>query len=280
MDYSEAKQKGFELWKAGESLTSIERKGIVSRVTLAKYIKSMGLAINNPAKKYHYNERYFETIDNEYKAYWLGFIFADGCINELAKSMNLEISLQSRDREHLVKFEKSLEFDTSVVRDTQVKLNGKSYPTSRMNVCSKYLCESLIKLGCTSRKSFTKRLPKIDSNLYRHFIRGYFDGNGHISYPRCRITLTSNSDFLESLNAIFKSVGITPTSILSKQGTEIKSIEYSGYKAKKILEYMYSGSNVHLEHKKNLSIAHLIQPLQKSKDSNEQNRRRLIRKKC
>ena len=27
-----------------------------------------------------FNENYFETIDCEYKTYWLGFLMADGCI--------------------------------------------------------------------------------------------------------------------------------------------------------------------------------------------------------
>ena len=59
--------------------------------------------------KYTYNENYFKIIDSEEKAYWLGFLYADGCItrfyrNEKLKSMSLELTLQSNDIEHLKKF--------------------------------------------------------------------------------------------------------------------------------------------------------------------------------
>lgn len=31
-------------------------------------------------RKYSVNEIFFEVINTEEKAYWLGFIFADGCV--------------------------------------------------------------------------------------------------------------------------------------------------------------------------------------------------------
>ena len=58
--------------------------------------------------KYYYNKDYFSVIDNSDKAYWLGFLYADGCINryyrnEKLKAMNLELTLCDEDKKHLQK---------------------------------------------------------------------------------------------------------------------------------------------------------------------------------
>ena len=63
--------------------------------------------------KYEYNKDYFSKIDTSDKAYWLGFLYADGCINrfyrgEKLKSMTLELGLCYRDKEHLEKFKNCL----------------------------------------------------------------------------------------------------------------------------------------------------------------------------
>lgn len=64
--------------------------------------------------KYVYNKDYFEKINTSEKAYWLGFLYADGCITrfykgEVLKSMSLEITLKDADCEHLIKFKNALE---------------------------------------------------------------------------------------------------------------------------------------------------------------------------
>ena len=52
---------------------------------------------------YKYNENFFEKIDSPRKAYWLGFLYADGCIAS-GKRSDIELSLQLSDKEHLQKF--------------------------------------------------------------------------------------------------------------------------------------------------------------------------------
>lgn len=53
--------------------------------------------------KYTYNSNYFNVIDTPEKAYWLGFIAADGCvsINSKTNSGELTIKLQISDNDHL-----------------------------------------------------------------------------------------------------------------------------------------------------------------------------------
>ena len=54
--------------------------------------------------RYSLNERYFEKIDNNNKAYWLGFIAADGCVSNKKGGRYLYIELSRKDRDHLEKF--------------------------------------------------------------------------------------------------------------------------------------------------------------------------------
>ena len=75
---------------------------------------------------------FFKNIDNEKSAYWLGFIMADGCINEVInkktkklKSMNLSISLSTKDNHHLEKFLNDIESDC-IVRDEVLHSKGKN----------------------------------------------------------------------------------------------------------------------------------------------------------
>lgn len=47
----------------------------------------------NHYRKYTFNFNFFEKIDNELKAYWLGFLYADGCIHKINKYGEQELSL-------------------------------------------------------------------------------------------------------------------------------------------------------------------------------------------
>ena len=72
--------------------------------TLSKKLKERGVEIINRQNTTKFNENVFDVIDSEEKAYWLGFIFADGYIS--SRDYGFEISLSIIDVEHLIKFNK------------------------------------------------------------------------------------------------------------------------------------------------------------------------------
>lgn len=51
--------------------------------------------------KYTFNENIFSIIDNEEKAYWLGFLYADGYLTDQGL---FGCALQEKDKAHLNKF--------------------------------------------------------------------------------------------------------------------------------------------------------------------------------
>ena len=75
----------------------------VGRDTLSNFLKSENITIrksNITSRKYSCDENYFECIDNEEKAYWLGFIYADGYITSKRAhgSQNFGVSLAIKDK--------------------------------------------------------------------------------------------------------------------------------------------------------------------------------------
>lgn len=113
--------------------------------------------------KFYYNKDFFQKIDTEEKAYWLGFIYADGCINrmyrnEKLKSMDLEIGLCREDEKHLRKFLNYIESNVEI-KHKQSKLNGNTYDSSRVTICCTKMCYDLIDKGCTPQKSLSLQFP-------------------------------------------------------------------------------------------------------------------------
>lgn len=267
MELQEKKELGLKMYLKGNSLSSISKEIRINRLTLTKYIKSQGVGVTNPARKYKYNDDFFENIDTEEKAYWLGFIYADGCINDRGKQKTLEITLQESDRSHLVKFINSIGGVADLITSKLVKLNYKEIPSSRVAINCTKMCEDLIRHGATPRKSLTLTFPKsLKPYLLRHFIRGYIDGDGTITYPRLRISVLGTMEFLIELQNYFEVIGATKTKLTRKRDNKAYSFEKGGSEVSLILYNLYSNSTIYLDRKYEKAIAHLTQQLQESKE--------------
>ena len=265
MKLQEKKELGLKLWLKGATLTQISKELNISRPTITNYIKSLGYTIVNPSKKYNYNENYFENIDSEEKAYWLGFIFADGCVGSRKKQRSLEITLKKRDRKHLVKFINAINGDESQISEKRINLNGKEFIAYRVIVNCTKMCNDLIKHGAVPRKSLILKFPKhLEPKLIKHFIRGYLDGDGCIDFPRCRVSIVGTQEFLTSLQDYFESLGAPRTKMSRKRGNKAYSIENGGKGAKLILEDLYGQSSIFLDRKYIKALAHLAQQSQES----------------
>lgn len=159
---------------------------------------------------YDVNEAFFDKIDTEAKAYFLGLMYADGnnyrsrdVQGGVNKSTNYEVSiaLQSRD-EHILKTfrdficpNKELEFVKRYTDNHQDKYKPR--------FDSKRVSDQLIALGCIPAKSLKLRYPsknQVPNELTHHFLRGYFDGDGSIHYYKKQWKTTTNNNY--SMNMI------------------------------------------------------------------------------
>ena len=109
------------LYNNGCSIRQISNILHINRKTISKVLKNNNIEIrmqNITSKKYFCNENYFEEINNQDKAYWLGFIMADGFIESKRKYGNqkLGITLSSYDENHLILFNKCLDSNYPIKR--------------------------------------------------------------------------------------------------------------------------------------------------------------------
>lgn len=128
----------------------------------------------------YYNERFFQTIDTAEKAYWLGFIYADGCVTTRNR-FSLELAIV--DKDHLQKFCDALESNIRI--HTRACRPNNLVPSSR-EICSiminnSRLWHDLYDKGVVRQKTFCLKFPdshQLPVAFYRDFIRGFFDGDG------------------------------------------------------------------------------------------------------
>jgi hypothetical protein len=206
------------------------------------------------------NEEYFNIIDNNEKAYWLGFIAADGCIyHKNKKYYTLLLTLQSGDYKHLIKYTEALNYKGNIYS------YKNKYSFSETKITSNKLCKKLIELGITERKSLTLKFPNILKEFYSHFIRGYFDGDGSIyldysdakktkkspNYiPQGKLTFVGTYDVLSMINKILCS------DVLFKVGYKLfqRNVNKNTYQLsiggnkniRKIYNYFYSNANMNI----------------------------------
>jgi len=160
----------------------------VSNSFVCKFLKRNGIKnvrynTNKLVRKYSLNDNYFDVIDTEEKAYFLGLLYADGC-NLFDKNNNVTtISLQEKDVKILERFNYEIKSDRPL--EFMYKNNDNHQNQYRLTMCSEQISTNLSLLGCTPRKSLTLKFPteeQVPNHLIQHFIRGYFDGDGCICF--------------------------------------------------------------------------------------------------
>lgn len=178
-------------YKNGESTRALSKEMGVSSYLFLKKLRENGVEIEkrkgfktNPTLK----TDFFEKIDSEEKAYILGLMYSDGNVMPYKSkrgaicSYKLRIRLQENDQE--------------VLRDISKIMCGKDLVTVKerkevkwsaiaaFQIGSMDLGHALIKLGCPPNKSSIIRFPtedQVPKELLRHFLRGFFDGDGSCS---------------------------------------------------------------------------------------------------
>lgn len=152
--------------------------------SIRKHLPYLGLS--HSRYKYSFNDSYFNTIDTPEKAYWLGFIAADGCIIDTSagegSQKRVKIALQKSDDEHLRKFRECIEGNHPITYHEVVnrKWNIKS-EECQIVIYSASMVEDLERLGLYPRKTYSLPFPntrQVSNRLMPHYLRGFIDGDG------------------------------------------------------------------------------------------------------
>jgi len=182
--------------------------------------------------KYVVDHGFFNAIDTEEKAYWLGFIAADGCIKR--NTSTLEVTLKRADEEHLYELKRVLKTDAPIRHGA---VHG--YPTARFVITSPQIATDLARYNVVPGKSLTYDFPeKLPRQYFWAFLRGYFDGDGSICLRRThnRIwSLKGTQGFLTFVMDYFsEELGIKPSQF-RQVGKKTFELQYSGRPALKLL---------------------------------------------
>lgn len=198
-----------KLYNNGLTIQKIGMKLNISDWTVRNRLVKAGITIR-PNRKYFFDENTFKDIDSEWKAYFLGFMFADGCIR---KDGNIaKISISKKDEEIIEYFAKKLGRDKIKITVDKPKKYKNRNNGEKINLllCSKKLCSDLMNKGCTPQKSLTLDWPKnVPEHLINHFIRGYFDGDGSISKNGKSVSFNCSLLFAGKLQLFFKEKDIS-----------------------------------------------------------------------
>lgn len=127
-----------------------------------------------------------KQVTNQVEAYLLGFIYADGTIlfssANKARYSTMKIDLAVKDEDFLLRLNEYLRGHVSY---HSVYLNGKEFKQVRTSVYDVNFVNRLMDLGISHNKTYEERdyvFTNVPEHLKWHFIRGFFDGDGSITF--------------------------------------------------------------------------------------------------
>lgn len=193
--------------------------------------------------KYTFNENIFSVIDTPEKAYWAGFLYADGYLTDQGL---FGCALQEIDKAHLNKFLTFLEMPSEEQEECiKYQANTSSY---RINLGRKTTYQDLTNLGFSLDKSHEDNLNvwnNIPLIYKKIFILGFWDGDGSFSITPKGVqiaSLISNNDSLihTIVKYINKDLGENFASVKERTpGDPYPRIRFSQDKAKQFGDWLY-----------------------------------------
>ncbi len=232
-------------YQRGETAQSIAKRYGTSHQVILPLLAKQGIVLRTSKeahKKQTCDERYFQVIDTEEKAYWIGFLTADGCITkgkQSGDSPRVTINLGKQDYGHLVKFKQALQATQKI---------SESEHSCSFTIYSTEMVKDLAMHGILPRKTFSTKPVQIAPNLERHYWRGVIDGDGTFSKNGGEMRLYGDYDVVVS----FQSFVLSHCSQV--HGKILKADNICNFMIKKqathcMLEILYGNATVFLDRK-------------------------------
>lgn len=214
----------------------LKKRGIKRRTKFRKRILNL-------------NEFYFKDVKTEEQAYWLGYIYADGCV--LIDSVGrkyLTFHLHSKDFILMERLCSCLGYSG------KYKLGSDGYISLR--ICSQQLCDDLIGYGVVPRKTYEDlHMPNIP--FKKDFIRGFLDGDGCINSESIGWSSRCKGILLDFRNEISKYTKKKMGSISQNKKNKQWSLVFGGgYSIIDVFSYLYKDApkGLYLERKRDKGL--------------------------
>lgn len=235
-DFEYNLRRYIELCKEGYTRKEISEELHVTIKTVGNYIRRTGVLPKANKRKPKLNEHFFDVIDTEEKAYILGFLSADGYVDGNGRSLCL--NLNSKDIDILYKIKNAMNCENPITKSTTKNC-------CRLNMSSKYLVETISRYGIVQNKSRTLPFPKLEKEMYRHYFRGYCDGDGCVHKRQVTIIIGSEffyNGFVKYLQDSFNmKISASPVKGYFRVLLSRKDLD--------IVMWMYDGAKIYLDRK-------------------------------
>lgn len=242
---------------SGSSMDKIAKEHNINKSSVLSILKTRNIPRRNSSdshKKYDINEHFFDLIDTPEKAYFLGILFADG-YNSVKHNL-VRLCLVARDKPLLNQLRKTLGYTKPLAKRTFS--NPRWSSQYELSITNKHISRQLEVLGCIPNKSSKLEFPtKIPDRLLRHFVRGYYDGDGSLRFYQNdpRLSITSTLPFCKQLQLIIvKHINIKSGLYKHKINDFNYSIQISGKnQIRSFLSWIYQEDTISLRRKKKLA---------------------------
>lgn len=237
-------------------------------------IVCVGKNAGRSRRKYSFNEDYFNTIDSEAKAYWLGFLLGDGSItirNGVPYSLVLE--LKTGDYNHILHFSKCIN-NTGIISLVTRKPNKKTnnvYTSNVIRLSSHKMMKHLIEMGWLEFKNNgnVNILQSVNEKFLPLLLRGLLDADGclHISKKNqaCFKFIDLHKNVVDWYHqSLIDNLDIKPVKI-KQQGKAFTFIHEGNQKVSKIMDFIYNDNGPFLLRKKETYLK--IKELSKLKEN-------------
>lgn len=238
-----------DLYSNGYSMNQIRKIIGCSQTSVTKILRNNNIEIKPKYiwNRENYNKHtlifnYFENIDSEDKAYWLGYITADGTISKDKYKM----ALTSKDLEIIEKFKFNIETTHPITTITRLDYRtNKIYTRYLIQINSIKFVSHLLNLGITNNKSHHCNFPNISDEFIPSYLRGIFDGDGGLgknSEKSIRMSFSATLEILERIQIYLSKLGIDKHPIYRlSDNCNVYVTHYFG-DTMKILKMMYDKS--------------------------------------
>lgn len=239
-------------YEQGYTTKDFEQDYPASERVFAELLKEQGILRQSgvPSKT---DQSLFREINNEYSAYTLGLITADGSID---KSYSISIDLAHGDRELLEQINSELLNESGYIfqygENTEAHKNN---PLVRLRFNGKQICNNLAQYGVVPRKSYLlQHLQHFEEPIMQHYLRGLFDGDGVVSkgkqrYLRIGFCSHNKSVVEDYFNYLVSYLGLNKTSLFNT-GHCWQCSWAAKNNVERFYSYIYNNANIYLQRKK------------------------------
>lgn len=229
------------LYKQGQTSKQIALLLKVSIPTIKRRLRQYSVKKDT---KYTLDQHIFYTFTPE-SCYWAGFLAADAWVGSNHKKKKIYVELAVKDIAHLYKMCIFLKRQKDAVKLKTITKNNNIYRECVLEVGNKQIVYDLVNnFNIVQAKSFILKPPhKMPKELIKYFIRGYFDGDGHIGIHNDLIVfniVSGSKNLLEWIMQIINEEINIKLKMYKK--SNVHYIQTSGTKAQSIFNWLYKDS--------------------------------------